>query len=88
MKFIVYGSRLCPDCSTIQEDLETAGAKVLYMDITENLGDMKKFLKFRDSRPEFEPIKFAGNIGIPLIIDEEKNIYFNKEDALEGRNGK
>ena len=39
--------------------------------------NLKRFLKYRDTRPEFNTIKEAGKIGIPCIVinDGEKIIF-------------
>jgi glutaredoxin-related protein len=39
--------------------------------------NLKMYLKFRDFRPEFDEIKKAGRVGIPLIVinDGEKLIF-------------
>ena len=48
----------------------------MYLDITENLANMKKFLKARDTMKEFDETKRIGNIGIPSLIlgDNERAI--------------
>lgn len=38
---------------------------------------MKKFLKYRDTRPEFDEIKEAGRVGLPcIVIDDGEKIIF------------
>lgn len=56
--------------------MEESGVRFLYLDITENLASMKKFLKARDTMSEFDGAKSAGNIGIPALIlgDNERAI--------------
>lgn len=43
--------------------------------------NLKKFLKLRDTRKEFDEIKRLGKIGIPCIVinDGEKIIFDYKE---------
>ena len=45
-KKVVFGSSMCPDCIVMKEALDERGVKYLYLDITENLANLKKFLKF------------------------------------------
>jgi len=39
--------------------------------------NLKKFLKYRDNRPEFDEIKKAGRVGLPCIVinDGEKIVF-------------
>lgn len=48
--------------------MEESGVRFLYLDITENLTNMKKFLAARDSMKEFDETKRMGNIGIPSLV--------------------
>lgn len=68
IKKIVFGSSMCPDCGPFKEVMDESGVRFLYLDITENLASMKKFLKARDTMSEFDGAKAAGNIGIPALI--------------------
>lgn len=75
-KKIVFGSSMCPDCGPFKKVMDESGVRFLYLDITENLASMKKFLKARDTMSEFDGAKSAGNIGIPALIlgDNERAI--------------
>ena len=52
--------------------MEESGVRFLYLDITENLANMKKFLKARDNMKEFDEVKDEGRIGIPSLILGDK----------------
>lgn len=75
-KKIVFGSSMCPDCGPFKEVMDESGVRFLYLDITENLANMKKFLKVRDNMKEFDEVKDEGRIGIPSLIlgDNERAI--------------
>lgn len=75
-KKIVFGSSMCPGCPPFKKVMDESGVRFLYLDITENLASMKKFLKARDTMSEFDGAKSAGNIGIPALIlgDNERAI--------------
>ncbi|MBP1924754.1 glutaredoxin-related protein [Sedimentibacter acidaminivorans] len=56
----------------------------LYLDITENMFNLKRFLKFRDNYEVFNEIKLNNRVGLPCIVvnngeeiifDIEKNLY-------------
>lgn len=48
--------------------MEESEVRFLYLDITENLANMKKFLAARDSMKEFGEVKDEGRIGIPSLV--------------------
>ena len=67
----IYGSKLCPHCRALTETLEAAGIAFELLDITEDLRQLKAFLRLRDTLPLFEPCKAEGRIGIPLLVLED-----------------
>ena len=75
-KKIVFGSPMWPGCGPFKALMDESGVRFLYLDITENLANMKKFLKARDTMKEFDETKRIGNIGIPSLIlgDNERAI--------------
>ena len=78
----IYGCQQCPDCVKCKEDLEKAGVEFLYLNISENLLFLKQFLKLRDTKDVFAPIKERGQIGIPCILDEDGNVSFQWEQYI------
>jgi glutaredoxin-related protein len=69
----------------MKEYLSSNGVKFAYMDITENMFNMKAYLKYRDNRPEFDEIKSQGRLGVPFISINggEKLIFDEKPDIKE-----
>lgn len=52
-----------------------------YLDINENLLNLKLFLKVRDTAKEFTEIKEAGRIGLPcIVVNNGEQIIFSKEN--------
>ncbi|NLW21855.1 MAG: hypothetical protein GXY88_01150 [Tissierellia bacterium] len=48
------------------------------MDITENMMNLKLFLKYRDNYPQFEKIKEEGRVGLPcIVINKGEEIVFD-----------
>lgn len=78
----IYGSQHCPDCVVCKQELEAAGVPFLYLNISENLLYLKKFLKLRDDEPIFEEIRKSGKIGIPCILREDGSITFDWKEFL------
>ena len=82
-KKVVFGSSMCPDCIVMKEVLDERGVKYLYLDITENLANLKKFLKFRENSA-FDFAKEKGSIGIPaMVINDGEKILFSIEEFDE-----
>lgn len=79
-KKVLFGSALCPDCPPAKKLLEEAGIRFLYLDITGDLANLKKFLHLRDNFEAFNSIKENGKIGIPcLSINDGEEIIFDFE---------
>lgn len=77
-KVIVFGSRHWPDCEPAKEFLSENGIKFIYLDITDSMLNLKRFLKYRDEAPEFKEVKEAGRVGVPcIIIDNGEKIVFD-----------
>lgn len=66
----VYGSKLCPDTVEALEAFKKNCVGHIYLDITEDLANLRAFLKFRDLRSEYECVRQKGGIGIPLFVRE------------------
>ena len=79
----IYGSQLCPDCVKCKEELEAAGVPFLYLNISESLLYLKKFLKHRDENELFSEIRTKGKIGIPCIEREDGSITFEWDEFLK-----
>ena len=79
----IYGSALCPDCVKCKEALEQANVPFVYLSITESLLALKQFLKLRETKGEFAPVRERGQIGIPCILDEEGNLSFTWDQYLK-----
>lgn len=75
MKF--YGSMICIDTVNADKVLRKNKVDVEYIDITANTSNMKEFLRLRDLRSEFDQVKEAGNIGIPVFLKDDGSIEFD-----------
>lgn len=78
----IYGSMLCPDCVRCRKELDEAGIAYEYLDFSENLANLKAFLKLRDGNPLFDGIRAAGKIGIPCIQNEDGSVTLDWELLL------
>ena len=83
MTIKMWGSKLCPDCVHADELFEKNGMEVEERSITDSLLYLKEFLKLRETREEFAPIKENGSIGIPEFLFEDGTLTFDENVALE-----
>lgn len=77
----IYGNMLCPDCVQCREELDAAGVEYTYLDIGNDLRNLKEFLLLRE-QPVFDPIKEKGAIGIPCIVKEDGDILFDWSEFM------
>ena len=52
----------------MKEFLSDNEVKFVYLDITENMLNLKLFLKYRDNALEFKDVKESGRVGLPCIV--------------------
>ena len=78
----IYGSMLCPDCVECREDLDKAGVEYEYLDFSENLRNLKEFLKIRDTFALFGEVRERGSIGIPCIVEEDGTVCLDWEKYM------
>lgn len=78
----VYGSDICGDCRDFKAVMQERGFEVDYVDITENVMNLKEFLKLRDSEAVFEAAKERGGIGIPAFVKEDGECTLDLNTAL------
>ena len=78
----IYGSEQCPDCINCKRDLNAAGVEYLYLNISENLLFLKKFLKLRDENEMFVDIRKSGKIGIPCIVRDDESVTLSWEEYV------
>lgn len=80
----VYGSNMCPDCEELKKNLDFYKIEYEYININENLKKLKEFLHIRDNLDIFASAKEKGQIGIPLIEEDEK-YYLNPRAFIESK---
>jgi len=67
-KITVFGHKHCKDCSTMKALLFENGLEFEFADVTEGMPQIKEFIRYRDTRAEFDRIKRAGGIGFPCVV--------------------
>ena len=67
MKVVMYGTKACPDCVEAEEILKEKGIQYLYMEFSDNIGYLKRFLTLRDTNPIFDEAKENHWVGVPCF---------------------
>ena len=83
MKVTMWTSKLCPDCVRADKLFAENGVAADAHSITDSLLYLKEFLKLRETRPEFDPVKENGSIGIPAFLFEDGTLTFDENEALK-----
>ncbi|MFV0441055.1 MAG: hypothetical protein ACK5LV_07165 [Lachnospirales bacterium] len=79
---IIFGTETCPDVKKFLKDLDMENIEYTFLDILENMGNLKKFLKLRDTTDIYNDIRGTSTIGIPLLCINKKYILEpNLEDV-------
>lgn len=77
----IYGMPTCPDCDYIHEQIRGRENEFQYINIGENICNMKEFTRLRDKNSVFDHCKEIGNVGIPAFVFEDGRISIDPEDA-------
>lgn len=77
-EILVFGSKFWPDCDPAREYLSEENIEYSYLDISEGMSNLKKFLIYRDNYDEFKEIKNKGKIGLPcIVVNNGERIIFD-----------
>ncbi|TCJ98539.1 glutaredoxin-related protein [Volucribacter psittacicida] len=72
MRPILYFAHWCPDTEPFIAELKRFKIDYEAVDITQNGGNLKAFLRLRDRLSAFDEAKQNGYIGIPaLLLDKD-----------------
>ncbi|WP_432665901.1 hypothetical protein R9X47_06345 [Wukongibacter baidiensis] len=68
----------------MKEFLSQNNVEFLYIDITDSMLNLKKFLKYRDNRLEFDEIRKSGRVGLPCVmINKGERFIFDQSEIDE-----
>lgn len=83
MKLIVYGTNVCPDCVEAIQKLDERKADYVYLEFSNNMQNLKRFLKLRDTEAIFDAVKEQGKVGIPCFKLEDGTLTLDLEEVLD-----
>lgn len=78
----LYYTPLCPECPPFIAKLEKQGIAFEKVDITENIQNLKRFIRLRDERREFDEQKKFGFIGVPAFHTSNDKFIFDLNDLI------
>lgn len=78
----VYGSDICGDCRAFKALMEQRGFEADYIDITENVANLRAFLHLRDHEAVYEEVREKGSIGIPAFVSDNGEVTLDLNTAL------
>ncbi len=67
----------------MKEFLSQNNVDFLYIDITDSMLNLKRFLKYRDNRLEFEEIKKSGRVGLPCVMINKGEQFIFEQSELD-----
>lgn len=82
MTVIMYGSHLCPDTLYALNKLKDGNVDVDFRNISAALGNLKEFIKIRETDAMYDEVKKNNGLGIPLMIKENGEKTFDYQDIL------
>jgi len=69
----------------MKEFLSENNIEFQYVDINDSMFNLKRFLKYRDNKEEFDEIKRKNRVGIPVVMINNGQKFFFKvtEEELD-----
>ena len=67
----------------MKEVLSKNNIKYLYVDVCENIGNLKKFLKIRDTAEAHKETREAHRAGVPCIVIDDEVIVVNGPEHMQ-----
>ena len=76
MKLVIYGTDTCKDCVDAKALLDAKGIRYLFLEFSDSIGNLKRFLKIRDA------VKEKGGVGVPLFVLEDGTMTFDVNEVI------
>lgn len=78
----VYGSEICSGCRAFRALAARRGLRLEFVEITENVANLRAFLALRDGGDAFAQARAEGRIGIPAFVREDGAVTLDADEAL------
>ena len=83
MKVVMYGTKACPDCVEAEEILKEKGIQYLYMEFSDNIGYLKRFLTLRDTNPIFDEAKENLWVGVSCFQFQDGSLSLDIDEVVK-----
>ena len=77
----IYGMPTCPYCDYVHAQIVGREGEFEFINIGENIRNMKAFMRLRDTNAAFDRSKEKGNVGIPAFVFEDGKVSLDPTDA-------
>lgn len=84
----VYGSNMCHDCRELKQYFDAYEIRYQFIDINENMRNLSRFLRLRDTREVFDYCRQIGDIGVPAIVLDSGEVTLKWREWLENQGHK
>ena len=84
-RITMFGSEHWPTCEPLKEFLSENNIEFTYVDITESMFNLKRFLKYRDNSEYFDNIRAKQRVGLPAVMinNGQKFLFSVSEEELD-----
>ncbi len=85
MRFVMYGTDLCPDCVHAKQALAENGIPCACVEFTESTANIKAFLRYRDDPAHadvFDAVRANHGIGVPCFVFEDGTLTLDVQRAI------
>ena len=82
MKIVMFGTNACPDCVEAVKALDEKKADYMYLEFSESIANLKKFLKLRDTEELFDDVKKNGGVGVPCFKLSDGTLTLSLDEVL------
>ncbi|MBQ3384249.1 MAG: glutaredoxin [Erysipelotrichaceae bacterium] len=79
----VYGSNMCHDCRELKQNFDAYEIRYQFIDINDNLRNLSRFLRLRDTREVFAQCREIGDIGVPAMVLDNGEVTLKWREWLQ-----
>lgn len=83
MKLLIWGTETCADCVEVLEYLKKTHVQYKFIELNENIINLKRFLRLRDKEAIFDKVKEEGNVGVPAFKMEDGSLTLDWDYVKE-----
>lgn len=82
MNLTIFGTNACKDCLAAIEELNARNIDYTYLEFSEDINNLKEFLKLRDTEALFDEVKKEGKVGVPCFQLPDGTLTLSLEEEI------